>query len=97
MKTPLPQPITPSMQATNAQNTDALLTGFSVIPATATVVLTSTFATRRLLDRLGVKRMLLIGLASMGIGQVLFSFMTSRGSYVVDVLPGLLLIALADP
>ncbi len=79
----------------------ALLAGLSLIPATATVILTSTFATRRLLDRLGVKRMLLIGLASMGLGQVWLSFMRSGGSYVVNVLPGLLLtawgIALALP
>jgi EmrB/QacA subfamily drug resistance transporter len=79
----------------------ALLAGLSLIPATGTVILTSTFATRRLLDRLGVKRMLLIGLASMGLGQVWFSFMRSGGSYVVNVLPGLLLtawgIALALP
>jgi len=72
----------------------ALLTGLSLIPSTATVILVSTFATRRLLDRLGVKRLLLIGLASMGIGQVWLSFMTSGGSYIVNVLPGLLLTAL---
>src|SRR2546421_3476950 len=72
----------------------ALLTGLSLIPSTATVILVSTFVTRRLLDRLGVKRLLLIGLASMGLGQVWLSFMTSGGSYVVNVLPGLLLTAL---
>src|SRR6266704_3915201 len=79
----------------------ALLTGLSLVPSTATVILFSTFATRRLLDRLGVKRLLLLGLASMGLGQVWLSFMTSGGSYVVNVLPGLLLtafgIALALP
>jgi len=57
----------------------AVITGLSLVPSTATVVLTSTFATRRLLERLGVKRMLLIGLASMGVGQVWLSFMTSGG------------------
>jgi len=72
----------------------ALLAGLSLIPATATVILTSTFATRRLFDRLGVKRLLLIGLTLMGVGQVWLSFMTSGGSYVVNVLPGLLLTAL---
>ena len=79
----------------------ALLAGLSLIPTTGTVILTSTFATRRLLDRVGVKRLLLIGLASMGLGQVWFSFMRSGGGYVVSVLPGLLLtawgIALALP
>lgn len=72
----------------------ALLTGLSLIPSTATVILVSTFATRRLLERLSVKRLLLIGLTLMGIGQVWLSFMTSGGSYVVNVLPGLLLTAL---
>jgi EmrB/QacA subfamily drug resistance transporter len=79
----------------------AVLTGLALLPATATIVLMSTFATRRLLDRLGVKRMLLIGLTSMGVGQVWLSFMSSGGSYLVNVLPGLLLtsvgIALALP
>ena len=72
----------------------ALLTGLSLIPSTATVILTSTFATRRLFDRLGVKRLLFIGLTLMGVGQVWLSFMTSGGSYIVNVLPGLLLTAL---
>src|SRR5947209_17002453 len=72
----------------------ALFTGLSLIPSTATVILVSTFATRRLLERLSVKRLLLIGLTLMGIGQVWLSFMTSGGSYVVNVLPGLLLTAL---
>jgi MFS family permease len=72
----------------------ALLTGLALIPATATVVLTTTLATRRLLDRLGVKPMLLLGLTSMGLGQLVFSFLTSGGSYPVNVLPGMLLTAL---
>src|SRR5947208_11757207 len=38
--------------------------------------------------------MLLIGLTSMGLGQVWLSFLTSGGSYLVNVLPGLLLTAL---
>jgi EmrB/QacA subfamily drug resistance transporter len=71
-----------------------VLTGLSLIPSTATVILMSTFATRRLLGRLGVKRVLLIGLTLMGVGQVWLSFLTAGGSYLVNVLPGLLLTAL---
>jgi EmrB/QacA subfamily drug resistance transporter len=71
-----------------------LLTGLALIPSTATIVLTTTFATRRLLDRLGVKRMLLIGLTLMGLGQVALAFMSSEGNYLVNVLPGLLLTSL---
>jgi MFS family permease len=72
----------------------ALLTGLALIPATATVILTSTFVTRRLLDRLGVKVLLLLGLALMVIGQVWLSFLRSGGSYLLNVLPGLLLTSL---
>ncbi len=72
----------------------ALLTGFALIPATATVVLTTTFLTRRLLDHLGVKRLLLLGLAVMAVGQLWFSFLSSQGSYLLNVLPGLLLTSL---
>lgn len=43
-----------------------LRAGLALVPATATVVATSIFLTRRLLPKLGVKRMLLLGLAAMG-------------------------------
>jgi len=72
----------------------ALLTGLALLPSTVTIVLMSTFATRRLLGRLGVKRMLLLGLTSMGLGLLVFSFVTAGGSYLVNVLPGVLLSAL---
>jgi EmrB/QacA subfamily drug resistance transporter len=71
--------------------TSVVLTGLALLPSTAAIVLLSTLATRRLLDRLGVKRMLLLGLTSMGLGQVWLSFLTSGGSYLLNVLPGLLL------
>ena len=64
------------------------------MPRPLPVVLVSTFATRRLLDRLGVKRVLLLGLTSMGLGLLVFSFVTAGGSYLVNVLPGVLLTAL---
>jgi EmrB/QacA subfamily drug resistance transporter len=72
----------------------ALLTGLALLPSTVTIVLMSTFATRRLLDRLGVKRMLLLGLTAMGLGLLVLSFVTAGGSYLVNVLPGVLLSAL---
>jgi EmrB/QacA subfamily drug resistance transporter len=71
--------------------TSVVLTGLALLPSTAAIVLLSTLATRRLLDRLGVKRMLLLGLTSMGLGQVWLSFLTRGGSYLLNVLPGLLL------
>jgi EmrB/QacA subfamily drug resistance transporter len=72
----------------------ASLTGFALLPATATIVLTTTFATRHLLDRLGVKCLLLLGLALMVGGQLWFSFLRSESTYLLNVLPGLLLTAL---
>src|SRR5260221_5509224 len=72
----------------------ALLTGLALLPSTVTIVLMSTFATPRLLGRLGVKRMLLLALTSMGLGLLVFSFVTAGGSYLVNVLPGVLLSAL---
>jgi EmrB/QacA subfamily drug resistance transporter len=73
--------------------TSPLVTGLALIPATATIVLITTIETR-LLDRLGVKRMFLIGLALMALGQVALSFVSGGGSYVVNVLPGQLLTSL---
>src|SRR3954452_24733944 len=71
-----------------------LIYHLALLPSTATIVLMSTFATRRLLGRLGVKSMLLLGLSAMGLGQLAFSFVTAGGSYLVNVLPGVLLSAL---
>jgi EmrB/QacA subfamily drug resistance transporter len=71
----------------------ALMAGLALVPATATVMATSIFLTRRLLPRLGVKRMLLLGLAAIGAGQVWLSQITAGGSYEVNVLAGILLTA----
>src|SRR5256885_4660191 len=60
-------------------SSDLLLTGLALLPSTVTIVMMSTFATRRLLDRLGVKRMLLLGLTAMGLGLLVFSFVTEIG------------------
>ena len=54
---------------------------------------TSIFLTRRLLPKLGVKRMLLLGLAAMGVGQAWLSQITAGGSYEVNVLAGVMLTA----
>jgi len=82
-----------SLYLQKVQGFGPLLTGLALIPATGTVILTSTFLTRRLLARLGVKRMLLIGLTSIGAGQIWLSFLSLGGSYLTVVLPGMLLTA----
>jgi EmrB/QacA subfamily drug resistance transporter len=69
-------------------------TGLALLPATATVVLTSTLGTRRLLARFAIKHVLLAGLACMGAGQLWFTQISASASYPVAVLPGLILTAL---
>ncbi|MGO9789345.1 MAG: MFS transporter [Solirubrobacteraceae bacterium] len=71
-----------------------IATGLALVPSTATVVLTSTFLTRRLLERIGVKRMLIAGLTSMAAGQLWLAQISAGASYASAVLPGLLLTSL---
>lgn len=70
-----------------------LVTGLCFIPATLTVMSTSTLLTRRLLSRMGVKPILIAGLISIGLGQFWLSHVSAGGNYGVYVLPGLLLTA----
>ena len=69
-------------------------TGLALVPATVTVVLTSTLLTRRLLARLAIKYVLLVGLGCMAAGQLWFAQLSPGSSYAAGVLPGLLLTAL---
>jgi EmrB/QacA subfamily drug resistance transporter len=71
----------------------ALQTGAGLIPATLTTMLTSTILARRLLSRLGIKRVLLIGLVCAGLGQLWLSRVSANGTYLVNVLPGILVTA----
>jgi MFS family permease len=71
----------------------ALRTGLGLLPATVTVLVTSTWLTRRLLGRFGMKAVLAAGLTSVGLGQAWLTQLTPHGSYPVNVLPGLLLTA----
>ncbi len=68
-------------------------TGLALVPSTLTVVIISTFVSRRLLARIGVKLMLLAGLASMAAGQLWLAQISPGAPYVSAVLPGLLLTA----
>ena len=69
-------------------------TGRALTPSTATVVLTSTLVTRRLLTRLTIKQVLLAGLVAMGAGQLWLAQISPDSSYATAVLPGLVLTAL---
>ena len=71
----------------------ALRTGLGLVPATVTVMVFSTVLSRRLLPRLGVRRMLVLAVPVTAAGQLWFSQISADGTYLVDVLPGLLLTA----
>ncbi|HEY7261304.1 MAG TPA: MFS transporter [Trebonia sp.] len=70
-------------------------TGLGLLPATMTVVLVSTFATRRLLTRFGARSVLLAGLVIMTAGQLWLSRLGHHSSYPAGVLPGILLTPLS--
>jgi EmrB/QacA subfamily drug resistance transporter len=83
-----------SLYLQRVEHFSPVATGLALVPSTVTVVLTSTFLTRRLLTRIGVKRMLLAGLASMAAGQLWLAQISAGASYASAVLPGLLLTSL---
>jgi EmrB/QacA subfamily drug resistance transporter len=70
-------------------------TGLGLLPATITVVLMSTLVTRRLLTRLGARRVLLTGLVIMTAGQLWLTQISHSSSYAAGVLPGIVLTALS--
>ncbi len=71
----------------------ALRAGLGLLAATLTVLVTSTWLTRRLAGRWGAKPVLAGGLVSLGLGQLWFAQLPAAGSYPGSVLPGLLLTA----
>ena len=71
----------------------ALRAGLGLLPATLTVLVTSTWLARRLAARFGTRAVLATGLASVGLGQLWLTQLPAQGSYAVHVLPGLVLTA----
>jgi EmrB/QacA subfamily drug resistance transporter len=71
-----------------------VLTGFALVPSPVTLVLTSTQVTRRSIARIGPKATMIIGLASMAAGQLWLSRLTVHSSYLVGILPGLILTSI---
>jgi MFS family permease len=76
-----------------AKHYSAVRAGVALAPAAVTTMVVSMFVARRLLARLGTKRTLALGLASMALGQLWLSRITAGGGYVDGVLGGLLLTA----
>jgi EmrB/QacA subfamily drug resistance transporter len=70
-----------------------LQTGLALIPSTGTVMVTAIVITRRVLARFGVRKVLLVGLAFVTIGQIWLFTISNTGSYQVNVLGGIMLTA----
>jgi MFS family permease len=70
-----------------------LAAGLGLLPATLTVLVTSTWLARRLAARSGARLTLAAGLLSIGLGQAWLTQLSPSGSYLVNVLPGLVLTA----
>ena len=68
-----------------------LRAGLGLLPATLTVLVTSTWLARRLAARFGARLTIAAGLASIGLGQLSLTQLSASGSYAVNVLPGVLL------
>jgi MFS family permease len=70
-----------------------LQAGLALLPATLTVMATSTLIARRAVARFGAKTVLVAAMISIGLGQVWLSQISAAGSYPVNVLAGLVLTA----
>ncbi len=68
-------------------------TGLGFLPLTGGVIAASGLA-QRLIPRFGVRGVALAGTLVAGVGLVFLSFATATGSYVADVLPGLIVMGI---
>jgi MFS family permease len=66
-----------------------LQAGLGLLPATLTVLVTSTWLARRLAARFGARLVLAAGLVSIGCGQLWLTQLSVSGSYLANVLPGI--------
>ena len=69
-----------------------ITTGFAFLPLTGVLVVTSTTVQTRVIQRTGVKPLVLIGATLGGIAMFLFTRLTPGSSYASNVLPGLLVL-----
>jgi EmrB/QacA subfamily drug resistance transporter len=70
-----------------------LLTGISLLPATLTIVVLSSFIARRVITRIGLKATALLGALLVASGQAWFVSLSTAGEYLLNVLPALILTA----
>lgn len=69
-----------------------VMTGLAFLPMTAAITATATIAARRA-HRIGVRRLLLLGIGTLFVAALMLSRMPVDGRYLTDVLPGMLLFA----
>jgi len=65
--------------------------GFAILPSGLMMFTTSMLLAHRLIARLGLKRVMLVGLATTGVAMLSFTQIDAGTSYASGVLPGLLL------
>jgi EmrB/QacA subfamily drug resistance transporter len=80
-----------SLYLQGEQRYTALETGLAFLPQTLLIATFSLGVTARLLNRIGAKRTLLPGLVLLICGLLAFTQLPVHGSYVADILPGMLL------
>ena len=71
-----------------------LTTGLAFLPLTAVLVVTSTTVQTRLIERTGVKPLVLLGMTLGAAGMFIFTRLTPDSSYATHVLPGLIVLGL---
>ncbi|MDQ2894159.1 MAG: MFS transporter [Actinomycetota bacterium] len=69
-----------------------LTTGLAFLPMTGMIVVTATTVQTKVLDKTGPKPLIVLGMTFGIVAMVLFTRLTSGGSYATEVLPGLLVI-----
>jgi len=69
-----------------------LTTGLAFLPLTGVLVVTSTTVQTRVIQRTGVKPLVLTGMTLGAIGMFLFTHLTPDSKYATDVLPGLIIL-----
>jgi EmrB/QacA subfamily drug resistance transporter len=72
----------------------SLQTGLAFLPATLVLGALSYSAAAKAVNRFGIKPMLMGGMALLAVSLLLFARAPAEGSFLVDVLPGMLLLGL---
>jgi EmrB/QacA subfamily drug resistance transporter len=71
---------------------DSLATGLSYLPATITLGVISYGVAARAVSRFGIKPVIIVGMGLMVLGLLLFARAPVGGSFLIDVLPGMLVL-----